>query len=348
MARGRFAAWVAVLALLGGALLLLGGLSVRLTDFYDFFLATLTLLHGGDPYTPQPTGLQGFFNPLWALFSLLPLAALSAERAFWAWQGLILLLLGGATLPLLRVYSVPPSPGLLLLLGWLFLLPWFVGQNAPLVAAGAFLMLAFGSRQRWGLAGTMAPLLAIKPHTVLLVPLILLAAGGHRAARGAILGLAAAGAAAFMVMPGWLLALGNSRWAESQAGAGQRWPDSALPSTLAFLGAPAWLYGLVVVAALACLGWRRRDFWPQLAALSLVLGLVVAPYMRAGDFPLLVPALLVLPPAWRMAAGGAALALFLLGTPIPLLWLIPAIVATTLLVWLAIAQPVAPPGALPE
>ncbi len=335
------AAWAAVAVLLLGMLGLLHGLPVESSDFYDFYLAARTLLQGGDPYAPQPNGVQGFFNPLWAAFPFVPLTAWGAPHAFDVWQALLLLLLVAASVPLFRVYRVVPGPLLVLLTGWLFLLPWFVGQNAPLVAAGAFLAICFGARGRWGLAGAMAPLLAIKPQTVLFFPLLLLARGRGRAFWGGLLGGGGATLAALALMPRWLWAWLGSRWGQSQGGAGESWPASGLPNALEFLHLPAWLYGATVVIALLLLLWRRHDPWREQAALSLSLGVLVAPYVRAGDFPLLLPALLLLPPRWRRGVALIAMGLFFVGTPIPLLWFIPATVTGALVAWLARAEPAA-------
>ncbi|MGH2543346.1 MAG: glycosyltransferase 87 family protein, partial [Ardenticatenaceae bacterium] len=315
--RREFVAWIGVLALLAGNGVLLWGLPVEVADFYDFYLASDALMRGGDPYAPQPNGLQGFFNPLWAVFPALPLAAVGASAALWVWQLLSLLLLVASVLPLVRVYQVRMSPALFLLVGWLFLIPWFVGQNAPLVAAGAFLAVTFAARGRWALAGAMAPLLMMKPHTVLLFPLLLLIGGRRRLLAGGLVSGAAAAGASFLLMPSWSLSWLRSQWGESQSGGGARWPASALLNALDYLNWPQWLYLVMVALALALLWWRRRDPWLAQSALALALGLVIAPYMRAGDFPLLIPAFLTLPTLWRNVLLVPTMGIFFLGTPIP-------------------------------
>lgn len=335
MSRLRFTAWSAVsITLLGLIVVLIGTLNVESSDFYDFYLAAMDVLHGADAYGIQENGLQGFFNPLWAAFPLVPLTAFDPTSAFQVWRALVLLVLAGAAVPLFRIYDVDFGPGWLAIAGWLFLLPWFVGQNAPLVAAGAFLAIVFAERDRWVLAGAVTPLLAVKPHTVVLLPVVLLAAGRLRFLVGALAGGVVALLTAIIVQPNWLVAWLASDWGQSQAGGGQTWPASSLLNVLDYLDLPVILYGVAIVGACTIVWWRRRDPFLHLAALALGLGTAVAPYLRAGDFPLLLPALLLLPVTWaRAVALVAAVIFFVPGTPVPLLWLIPGLVAGALVLW---------------
>lgn len=329
MSHRRFAAWSAVLITLVGLIVLLAGtLPVENSDFYDFYVAALDAMRGKNVYAPQSNGVQGFFNPLWAAFAVVPLTAFDAAMAFQVWRLLLLVILAGAILPLLRLYDIEPGPGWLAVAGWLFLLPWFVGQNAPLVAVGAYLAIVYAARQRWLLAGAMTALMAIKPHTIPFLPLVFVAAGRRRFLAGALAGTATAAATALLVQPDWPLAWVTSQWGQSQAAAGQTWPASALPNVLDYLQLWSELYGLAILGAVAFLWWRRTDSFLQQAATALALGTAVAPYVRAGDFPLLLPALFVLPTRW--AAGVVALAVllfFIPGKPVPFLWGIPGLVA---------------------
>lgn len=332
MSRLRFAAWSLALVLLIGVIVLLAGtLPVEESDFFDFYLAAVDVMQGTNVYGLQENGLQGFFNPVWAALVFTPLTAFGPALAFQAWRILLLLLLAGAATPLFRLYEVAFDAGWLAAAGWLFLLPWFVGQNAPLVAAGAFAALTFAQRDRWELSGAMMPLLAIKPHTVPLLPLVLLARGRLRFLRGAVASGVLALAAGVLVQPNWLFAWLSSQWGQSQAGAGQEWPASGLLNALDYASLPVVLYVFAVIAALLVLWWQRDTPLLHHSALALGFGTAIAPYVRAGDFPLLLPALLVLPTNWaRITALIAALIFFVPGTPVPLLWLIPGVVSVAL------------------
>lgn len=311
---------------------------MEVSDFYDFYLAAAALSRGENPYAPQPNGVQGFFNPLWGAFPFLPLVAMDANQAFLSWRLLLAGMLVGSILPLVRLFRVRIGPGWVGLVGWLILLPWFVGQNAPLVATGAFLTIAFASRGRWTLAGSLVPLLAIKPHTVLFLPLVLLPRGGRQFVFGAVASSVVVGTLSLLMMPSWPIAWIQSRWGESQASAtGESWPASGLPNALSYLNLPIWLYAVALLAALGLLWWRRGDPLPVRVALALALGTAIAPYIRAGDFPLLLPAFLALSAPGAYGVAILAMALFFVGIPVPLLWLIPAEVSVALAgyLWLA-------------
>lgn len=334
LSREQFITWATIILLLAGTIILLFNFDVLISDFYDFYLAAQVLVQGGNPYNPQPNGLQGFFNPLWAAFPLLSLTAFEPQAAFQLWRVLIFAMLLPLLRPLRRLYGVALTPLLFLIVMWLILLPWFIGQNAPLVAAGAWLALCFGARERWVLAGMVAPLLAMKPHTVLLFPLVLLWRGGWGVWVGGVASTGLATLAAMLFLPMWPLHLLNSRWAESQAGGGQAWPAASVLNVMESLGLPGLLYPLLVVLALALL-WRYRTLpWREYGALGLGLGLVIAPYMRPIDFPLLLPALLTLPHRWRLGVGMMSMAIFLVDTPVIYLWFIPVLVMMALLLHL--------------
>lgn len=323
--RKTFALWGFVLFLLGGMAVVLAGLPVEDSDFYDFYLAGYDLLRGKDVYAPQPNGLQGFFNPIWGAFPFVPLVAFPPSGAFVLWRLAIGALLICTMYLLLRARKEPLTPALTALAGWLVLIPWFVGQNAPLVAVGAFLVYEFGRRGRWHLAGAMTPLLAVKPHTVPFLPLALLWRGRWSAAKGMLGSLLVVTIVGRLAQPSWIWAWFHSRWVESQQGGGQSWPSSGLANVLVYFDLPLWLIGVVVLISLWFLWRDRHADWFTLSALALACGAAATPYIRAGDFPLLFPAFLLLPPKLRYSTAIVVAFVFFFKLPVPLLWLIPAI-----------------------
>lgn len=333
-----FTLWALVVSTLAGLIIVLIGLPVAHSDFYDFYLATRALFMGENVYAPQPNGLQGFFNPVWATFPVAPLATLPPVAAFQLWRFASAALLGLAMYAVTRLRGERPSPAWLALAGWLALIPWFVGQNAPLVATGAFLAVLWGAQERWFWAGATMPLLAIKPHTVPLFSLLLLWRGRRPAIAGAIVSLSAVTLVGWALQPGWVLAWLGSRWADSQQGGGQTWASSGLPNFLVLLGLPPWLAVTGILLGLwATWRWRQAP-WYTSAGVALAVGTAVTIYVRAADFALLLPALLAMPPRLRYRVTAVLIAIFFARPPRPLMWLIPA-TTSGVLIWHLLTSP---------
>ncbi|MDQ7029004.1 MAG: glycosyltransferase family 87 protein [Ardenticatenia bacterium] len=328
-----------VISTLVGLMVLLMGLPVTHSDFYDFYLAARALLAGENVYAPQPNGLQGFFNPLWATFPVAPLVPLSPAVAFNLWRFTLAIAQGTMVYVITRLRGEYPTPGWLALVGWLLLIPWFVGQNSPLVAVGVFLALLWGARGRWLWAGATMPLLAIKPHTVPFFSLLILWRGRRQAIVGAVISLTAVTLIGWVLQPWWILTWLGSRWADSQQGGGQSWMSAGLPNVLAMVGLPPWFAVLGMFVGLWTIWHWQKAEWYTLAALALTVGTATTIYMRPLDFSLLLPGLLVLPSKSRYRVA-AVLALIFFGLPSggPLFWLIPA-VASGALIWYLVTSP---------
>jgi len=318
-----FAAWILVVAFLLGMMWTISGLEVVYSDYRFFHLAAVRLVQGENAYGIQPNGVQGFFNPLWAIFPLISFTALDQPLAFQLWRLFILLTFLPATYLIMRLYRLPPTPFLTLLIGLFISVPWYIGQNSSLVAVGVFLAILFASDERWMMAGAMIPLIFIKPQTVLLFPLALAWRGRARAVAGMILGGGIASVGAGLAQWDWVTAWLNSRWGDSEGSVGVTWLSAGLGNVLDLLHLPNGIY-LIGVAAGLYLFWRYRHLdWRQWSALALGLGATLTPYIRPQDFLLLLPIIFLLPPRWVYALTPAWVFFFAGPLPYPLMWLIP-------------------------
>ncbi len=281
------------------------------------FPAGQTYVDSGVPFINPPV-LAWLIAPLtivplpaaYALWTALLLAAL-----VWAWHiaapytGLkkfALLLLALALWPVLDAfYFGQPSTLLLALVAT----SWWLCTNDRPIAAGATLALAT----------------ALKPHTLILVPLALAASGRYRAFIGwlAVGGLLAAAC---------VLALGASGldkwWRVAQYG--QLDPGQARYTLGYVLGTGPISYGLEALqgAAAVLIAWRRRAEVNVVFAAGLVGSLAFAFHLHQYDYVALILAgwLVVRtePPLWHrlwLLAGVVTLQTIDLGQPIPqLIW----------------------------
>ena len=246
----------------------------------------------------------------YAIWSAVSLAAL-----VWAWhlaapysglRKIALLLLALALWPVLDAfYFGQPS---LLLLGLLATTWWLCSKDKPL-AAGAALALAT----------------ALKPHTVILVPLALAVSGRYRPF------LSWAGVCSLLAIA-CVVALGPAglnRWLQTleygQTDTGQA------HYTLAYVfGTGLLSYALEALQGVAALviAWRRRADLDVVFALGLLGSLVFAFHLHQYDYAaLILAAWLVLrtgPPLWHrlwLLAGVASMQAISLGNPLPqLIW----------------------------
>lgn len=302
---------------------------VPLRDVYD--AAALT---AAEPHGPHSTGLMPFAYPPTFLPVIAPLRLLPYWAAYIAWVGL------GVVAYFAAASRLWPRPALALVaISPAFLLTIQGGQTSLLVGAlvlGGFSLL----RQRPANAGALLALAAlIKPQTVILVPIVLLAAREWRALGAClIVGVAGGLASALVLGPAPWLA-----WSHSLGGFlevvrdGGSLPHGATPATLAMqlgLSDTAALILRVVLAALGLAvavvaGLKRAE--PRLMAVAMVAcGLLVSPYGMSYDLAVLWPFAALLVTDRRLSIGLApvgalALSHFFL-TPLVVLALVGCVV----------------------
>nr|WP_321986620.1 glycosyltransferase family 87 protein [uncultured Lichenicoccus sp.] len=311
---------ISALAVAGYALTLHGGLDPLGkpvgTDFVSFWTAARLALQGHPSSAYDPAlhamaqralfphaapGYFAFFYPPTFLLLCLPLALLpySASLAAWLLTSFLacyaslrrLLPAGWAMLP------IAGFPGVLVNAGH--------GQNGFATAAcfGWSVVLA---RERPFLAGLPLGLLVIKPHLLVLAPVMLAVAGRWRTIAGA----AVSGAA--LVAVSWLV-LGRSAWsgflqnsalarATLEQGLVQPWKMQSVFAAARLLHAGDGLaFALqALVAAVVCLqavriGWRRTGLSGELALL-VVATTLCTPFLL--DYDLMI---LAVPIAWVAA-----------------------------------------------
>ncbi len=267
-----------------------------------------------------------FINPPLLAWLIAPLTGLPVPAAFalwtvvsfaalvWAWfisapyaglRKVVLLLAALALWPVLDAfYFGQPSTLLLALVATAW---WFCTKDRPL-AAGAALALAT----------------ALKPHTVILVPLALAASGRYRPFRSwAAICILLGAACALALGPS-----GISNWWQALT-YGQKDTGQALFTLAYVFGSGPLTYaleGVQGVAALVVARHRRTDLNVVFAA-GIVGSLALAFHLHQYDYiELILAAWLVLrtaPPLWHrlwLLAGAATLMVIDVGQPIPQLF----------------------------
>ena len=268
-----------------------------------------------------------FINPPVFAWLIAPLTALPLPAAYaiwsavslaalvWAWyiaapysglRKIALLLAALAIWPVLDAfYFGQPT---LVMVGLLATTWWLCSKDRPL-AAGATLALAT----------------ALKPHTVVLVPVALAISGRYRpvlswAAVGSVLAIASVLALGPSGLNNWLHTLEYGQTDTGQA-----------HYTLAYLfGTGLLAYAIEAAQGIAALviAWRRRSDLNLVFALGLLGSLVFAFHLHQYDYAqLILAAWLILrtgPPLWHrlwLLAGVGTLQAISLGNPLPqLIW----------------------------
>lgn len=214
--------------------------------------------------------LVWYYPPLFQLL-LMPLGALPLAPAMALWVG------GTLALFLFACHRILPDR--LALLGALAAAPTLInlvnGQTGFLVAALAGLALLW-HRQRPPAGGAALALLAIKPHTVFALPLMMLAAGRWAVLLWAVAALAALVAASLLVLGvgTWAALLDHGQVVGGALGdADRRWDlNATLYAALRLLGlGPAPSLALHAAPALAALwltarAWRSPAVTPEVQA----------------------------------------------------------------------------------
>jgi Glycosyltransferase family 87 len=230
----------------------------------------------------------------YAALSLLPL-----DLAFRCWQLISFALLLGAVLVLQRGLPLPRGAPGLAMLGLLAAVPTWAtlneGQPTALLALGAAMVILALRVDSLALAAGAGMLLAVKPQYVPAYLAILLAARRWRS-----LSAASVGAAFLLLSPlaggiGGLSAMVHNALSANQSvpvHLNEAWIGlfgPALP-TAAATGVAVALY-LVVLGALALVGWRHPGSGIGLAVLTGVLTVLASPHALPHDLVILaVPA----------------------------------------------------------
>lgn len=264
-----------------------------------------------------------FIHPPLVAWLIAPLTALPVPAAYAIWSALLLAALVWAW------YVAAPYSGfrkaallLLALAIWPVLDAFYFGQPSTLQLAlvAAAWWLCVKDRQ-WAAGAALAFATALKPHTVILLPLALAASGRHRTffSWSAVITVMAAAFA---------LALGPTglrNWWQALV-YGQADPGQSLYTMAYVFGSSPVSYALEAIQGAAALvvARRRRDDVSVVFAAGLVGSLAFAFHLHQYDYvELILAAWLVLrlaPPLWHrlfLLAGFATLLAIDLGQPIP-------------------------------
>jgi hypothetical protein len=277
------------------------GLRHGWASIYDVAMLR-TLSKSLPPGQDYITSALPFIHPPLLAWLVAPLTLLPLGVAYAVWCAVLLAAL------VLAWYVGAPYSGLrkvaLLLLALLVAAWWLCGRERPL-AAGAALALAT----------------ALKPHTVILVPLALAASGRYRP----LLSWAAISTLLAAIFALALGPAGLNNWWQALV-YGQTDPGQSL-FTLAYLfGSGPLSYALEALqgAAALMIARRRRDDVNVVFAAGIVGSLAFAFHLHPYDYiELILAAWLVLrsaPPMWHrlwLLAGAATLIALDLGQPVP-------------------------------
>ena len=290
---------VALLAVASGIGLTFGP-SMSLQDFEVYWFAARLQLEGGNPYDtaamlafqeaswPSAPSAMMMWNPPWTLALVTPLGLLSSNVAGLLWVSTNILALtasmhwfwrhlgGGEFGAWLVGLSALCFPASVLALG--------MGQITPIMLAGLCGFLHFARREQWMLAGAAAALTLSKPHSVVLVWVVLTVWAIRERRYGVLVGAAAVLATGL----GLSLAVNPSIVGQYLALTAEHPPSHLLaPSTgvmaRLFLGWDrTWLQFLPILFGAAWVTWywmKRREGWEwerHIALLVLTSALVAA------------------------------------------------------------------------
>ena len=269
---------------------------------------------------------QRFIAPPPLAWITLPLAALGAAGAFYAWTALSVAALAAAW------WLGAPGGGLEKAVWLIGAIAWYpvlysvqYGQPAlvVLLAVIACWRLAEGGRPYLaGLALALAT--SLKPQLVLAVPLVLLFGGRWRIAAAWAVSAGVLAALSLLTLGATGLNDYRSLLAEAQALPNNRyftWAYVLGPGALSYA-----VQGVILIAAAAGAYLNRHASIGRLMALGILAGAVGATYWHLQDFTILVGAAWLFwrdnPPAWQrtwMAATAVTIELAWPLTPLPLL-----------------------------
>ena len=279
-------------------------------DFVGFAAAARLLAHGSRclycalplaqaaaqyvGHTGPVPAVDPFLNPPPAALVLVPLVALPKLWGFAIFIALSAASLVAAGWLLIRRLSCPPMPTLLALAAIPSGLALVDGQWAPLLTLALVASLCL-VRRRPMAAGMLLALLLIKPQTIWLVPLALIAARRWRVLSGLCLG-AVAGAALSVALVGVHETLA---WASAVEGAGSVWlaGSSSVPGFAASIAGTSAGYvaaaaGAGTALTAAILLRHQLQAEPELAIATFCsLSLCLSPHVGGADLCLLAPSL---------------------------------------------------------
>lgn len=243
-----------------------------------------------------------------------------------------------ARLPYHAAYALWQLLQLAALLALLVLLPasqrfrwlWAISASAPLAWSFAnaqdlpFMLLlltasaALGANDRHFASGLLLSLGLIKPHLILLVPVVFLRTGRRTGLAGFALGFLALVAVSFFVS-GWAWPADYARllWSSDIHGGLDRAPNWHGLSRMLF-GSDALGWALSLATAVLVVLWAPRLDWGRGWAAAMAGSLLVVPHLFVQDLVLLIPGCLWL--LARDSSGWRGTVAFLLLTPVPYLF----------------------------
>ena len=279
--------------------------SSDLLDFQIYYYAAERIIQGKSPYDWFGIYRLPYQYFPWLALLFIPLTTFPIDIAWYSYNFLNILLLGGVFAFLLRRYDYKfRATQLLFIFASALLmiqLVFRVGQIGIIQLVIAILIIWTVDEKKPIMAGLLFPFLLIKPHLVLLfIPAIWLL-GGKRIIIACLTSTAIVIFLSNHFWPGWLESMVNT-FLEGQLRNDKLGWNFTTPASLFGLER-GWNY-LVSVFLLPLGAWiafryRHMATFPWLSFV-LALSLFAAPYSFAYDLPLLIPLLVWLSPAWSI------------------------------------------------
>jgi hypothetical protein len=294
MSRSHLASFTLVVLLSGIGLLiwlLSIVLPIRLIDFEHYLLATQIIYHRQNPY-----GVVEFFAPPWLALLTFPLSRLPIKVASSIWLfSLLSATLASVWISLQWIRQMPGLRSVIILALVPTILPpvlycYVTGQITPLVNTMVILAAwKIASQSQTGLAAFGLLFASLKPHVVLLPATLCLLEvirkQQWRLILAVLVGFTTLVGLAFLWRADWLSSLINA-WLEGNYKGGK--PGLVSPGYVGLieLGIPPFTFAPLVIYLLW--QWWRFGLQPHIFALSLAVGLLIAPYSRSYDLVLLI------------------------------------------------------------
>ncbi len=284
-------------------------------DFVEYWAAGRLNVTGGDPYAAddllplerhagRTAEVLMMWNPPWTLALVMPFSLLSYPISRLLWLGLSIVLIIVASNWIWELFGGMTNRRWL---AWALAFTFFptiivlrMGQIGPVLLLGVAGFLHFERKERYGLAGALLALLAIKPHLLYLVclavPVWCLGARRRWAVLGgATIALVAATLTAMVFNPQVI----SQYRAATEASSPLVWMNPTAGSLLRWVFGPEliWLQFAPMAAGvgwLALYGRKHRAawLWADRIGLLLLVSVVTAPFGWPFDQVVLVPVVL--------------------------------------------------------
>lgn len=290
-----------------GLALFFTAVTVSLTspiDFDIYYQAGHAMVNGETPYQ-----MYGKFNlPFqyfpWGGWGFIPLSILPYRTAWYIYAGLnVLLLLLTIALGLKKTLQESPQRKAVVFFTLsssaliMSMLSFQTGQISILIASASLATILLINSGHNARAGLLFPIIILKPHLVILFVPLLLWMGGRRYIISALASTLLLAGISFVIHPNWALEMIQIILQGQDRDGSLLWGFSTLAGALELENWRVYNFYIAVpstLLAIFILTRFRAASTQIILTFALTLSLFSAPYSFAYDFPLLLPAIILL------------------------------------------------------